>query len=71
MNIFHVSAAHFGSAIALVGAAYSGCDRIVTVTLLTLAVGVYGACYASFQVNHIDISTNHAGVLMGNAEIPG
>jgi hypothetical protein len=41
----------------------------VTVTLLTLAVGVYGACYASFQVNHIDISTNHAGVLMGNVEI--
>jgi len=57
--------AHFGSALALIGAAYSGCDRLATVTLLTLAVGLNGACYASFQVNHIDLAPNHAAVMMG------
>lgn len=36
---------HIGSAGALIGASYSGCDRTVTVFLLTLAVGMNGAIY--------------------------
>lgn len=31
---------------ALIGAAYSGCDRVLTVTLLTIAVGINGAAWA-------------------------
>jgi len=38
---------------------------VATVTLLTLAVGINGAAWASFQVNHIDIAPNHAAVMMG------
>ena len=57
--------AHLGAAVGLVGAAYSGCDRIVTVTLLTLAVGLNGASFGGFGVNHVDIAANHASVLMG------
>lgn len=37
----HPSAAHLGSAVLLIAASYSGCDRIATVTLLTLSVGMY------------------------------
>lgn len=36
---------HIGSALALIGASYSGCDRVLTVTLLTMAVGMNGAIY--------------------------
>jgi len=59
------SIAHIIPAIALVGASYSGCDRFLTVTLLTFAVGINGAVYAGHHVNHLDTAPNHAGVLMG------
>lgn len=49
----------------LVMAAHSACDRTTTVVLITLAIGITGAVCASFQVNHIDLSPNHAPVMMG------
>ena len=58
-------AAQVGPAAALVGAAYSGCDRIAAMALLTTAVGINGIVYGGYVVNHVDISPNHAGVLMG------
>lgn len=33
--------------------------------LITLAVGINGAAWASLQMNHIDISANNAAVIMG------
>ncbi|CAG7835921.1 unnamed protein product [Allacma fusca] len=57
--------AQWGPAIALVGAAYSGCNRTLALFLLTAAVGLNGAHFSAFQVNHIDIAPNHAGVMMG------
>lgn len=36
---------HIASAIALVAVSYSGCDRKLTVLLLTIAVGVNGVIY--------------------------
>jgi len=36
---------HIGCALALIAASYSGCDRALTVGLLTLAVGMNGAIY--------------------------
>lgn len=35
------------------------------IILLTIAVGVNSAIYSGFNVNHMDISPNHSGTLMG------
>lgn len=35
------------------------------IVLLVIAVGVNSAIYSAFNVNHMDISPNHAGTLMG------
>ncbi|KAH8401148.1 hypothetical protein KR009_003348 [Drosophila setifemur] len=37
----------------------------LAVALLTLTVGISAATYLGFQVNHIDLSPNYAGTLMG------
>lgn len=37
----------------------------LAVVLLTLTVGISAATYLGFQVNHIDLSPNYAGTLMG------
>lgn len=57
--------AMWGSAAALVGAAYSGCDRVKTVALLATAIGANGGKFGGFLVNIIDIAPNYAGILMG------
>jgi hypothetical protein len=57
--------AHIGSAVLLIAASYSGCDRVVTVTLLTLSVAINGAIYGGYVVNHVDLARNHAHVLSG------
>lgn len=35
------------------------------VTLLIIAVGFNAACFSGFAVNHMDLSPNHAGSIMG------
>ncbi|KAH8275671.1 hypothetical protein KR026_012311 [Drosophila bipectinata] len=40
-------------------------DAPLAVTLLCLTVGISAATYLGFQVNHIDLSPNYAGTLMG------
>ncbi|KAH8336844.1 putative inorganic phosphate cotransporter [Drosophila kikkawai] len=40
-------------------------DAPLAVALLTLTVGISAATYLGFQVNHIDLSPNYAGTLMG------
>lgn len=37
----------------------------LAVVLITLTVGINAACHLGFQVNHIDLSPNYAGTLMG------
>lgn len=39
---------HFGSAIALIAASYSGYDRNLAVALLTVAVGLNGATFGGY-----------------------
>ncbi|XP_050295558.1 putative inorganic phosphate cotransporter [Anthonomus grandis grandis] len=39
--------------------------QIQGVILLIVAVGINAACYSALMVNHIDLSPNHAGILMG------
>jgi MFS transporter, ACS family, solute carrier family 17 (sodium-dependent inorganic phosphate cotransporter), member 5 len=59
-----LNSGQFGPALALVGAAYAGCNPAVTVALLTLGVGLNGGIYSGFKVNHLDLSPSLAGVLM-------
>ncbi|CAG7816241.1 unnamed protein product [Allacma fusca] len=57
--------AHWGAGAALVGVSYLGCDPVMTVVVLTLAVGINGAVNGGCITNHVDIAANHAGILMG------
>ncbi|XP_046451173.1 putative inorganic phosphate cotransporter [Daphnia pulex] len=49
----------------LIGVSYTGCDRVATITLLTVSCGFNGAIYSGFLANHIDIASNFAGTMMG------
>jgi cyanate permease len=40
-------------------------DSTAAVTLLTVSVGLNAAIYLGFQLNHIDLSPNYAGTMMG------
>lgn len=40
-------------------------QKHLAVFLLVTAVGTNAAIYSGFNINHIDISPNHSGVLMG------
>ncbi|XP_067010450.1 putative inorganic phosphate cotransporter [Anabrus simplex] len=56
--------AHWLPGIALIALAFTD-DSTAAVALLTVAVGVNSATYVGFQLNHIDISPNFAGTMMG------
>jgi hypothetical protein len=59
-------AGHWGPGLALLGLNFvSTEDSTAAVALLTTAVGLNGAVYVGFQVNHIDLSPNYAGTMMG------
>ncbi|XP_053981510.1 putative inorganic phosphate cotransporter [Hylaeus volcanicus] len=58
------SIGQFGPAIALIAASFTACNTWLTVTLLTVGVGLNGGIYSGFKVNHLDISPRFAGVLM-------
>lgn len=40
-------------------------NATVAVILLTLAVGLNASTYVGYMVNHMDLSPNFAGILMG------
>lgn len=54
---------------------FAGCNHVAVISMLTLALTCGGFTMGGFQVNHIDLSPNFAGVLMGMsnsfATIPG
>ena len=52
-------------ALFIVLAGYSGCDYMLTIALLCLAVGSNGCHYAGFMCVHIDMASNYAGTLLG------
>lgn len=54
----------YGPAVAMVLASYTGCNQYLTVMLLTIGMGLNGAIYSGFKVNHLDISPRFAGILM-------
>ncbi|EDW02611.1 GH19794 [Drosophila grimshawi] len=52
--------------LALIGLGYVGSDQSnLAVILLTVTVGFNASCYLGQQINHIDLSPNFAGILMG------
>jgi len=59
------SIGHLVPACALIGVVFTGCDRVSTIALITVAVGFNGAVYSGFNINHVDIAPNFAGILMG------
>ncbi|XP_065369042.1 putative inorganic phosphate cotransporter [Calliphora vicina] len=57
---------HWIPMISLIGLGYVSADQTtLAIVLLTITVGINGATYLGFQVNHIDLSPNFAGILMG------
>jgi len=53
-----------GPAICLAFVSFTGCNRALTVFLLTVGIGLNGAIYSGFKINHLDISPRFAGILM-------
>ncbi|XP_068145044.1 putative inorganic phosphate cotransporter [Drosophila tropicalis] len=63
---FFNSIGHWIPMCSLIALGYLPRENFYTaVTLLTLTVGISAATYLGFQVNHIDLSPNYAGTLMG------
>lgn len=61
---FDIILGQYGPAIALTVASFTGCNRWLTVALLTIGVGLNGGIYSGFKINHLDISPRFAGILM-------
>jgi cyanate permease len=56
----------WGPCLALIGLNLSSTeDPTAAVALLTIAVGINSAMYVGFNLNHIDLSPNYAGTMMG------
>lgn len=52
--------------VALIGLGYCSKDTVVwAIVLLTIAVGTNAGTYCGFMANHMDLSPNYAGLLMG------
>lgn len=63
---FFNSVGHWIPMLSLIGLGYVPQENsVLAVVLLTLTVGISAATYLGFQVNHIDLSPNYAGTLMG------
>lgn len=58
------SIGHWGPALALIILPYLQ-KEVVAVTVLTIAVGLDGFTYCGYICNHMDLSPNFAGSLMG------
>lgn len=63
-DFFFSQIGQYGPAVALICASYTGCNQFLTVALLTIGMGLNGAIYSGFKVNHLDISPRFAGILM-------
>lgn len=60
------SIGHWGPAATLIALGYMSREQSsLAVVLLTLSVAMNGASYAGYLINHMDLSPNFAGTLMG------
>jgi len=53
------------SSMFLIVSPYLGCDRVLVVVVMILAMGCKGMAWANLSVNALDLSPVHAAVLMG------
>ena len=58
-------------AVGLLGLSFVGCNPTMAVVWLCIAVGFNGASYSGFQGNHMELSPNYAGTLMGITSMLG
>ena len=56
---------HVGPALGLIGLSFSGCNSEEAIFWFCLAVMLNGASNSGFQVNHVELSSNYSGTLMG------
>lgn len=65
----------YGPMVCIVLVGYAGCNKILTIVLLCIGVGLNGAIYSGYMNSHLDIAPNFAGTLMGltncAATVPG
>lgn len=62
---FSNSVAHFGPGLALLALTLVDTrNHKMIITLLVIAVGLNAGSLSGFQINHIDLSPNHAGTMM-------
>ena len=59
------SIGHYGSALGLIGLAFTGCDKTAAVLWLCLSVCFNGAVYSGFQVTPVELSPNYSGTIFG------
>ncbi|CAH1403702.1 unnamed protein product [Nezara viridula] len=59
--------AQTGGAIMLVSMGFVGRDAVAAMTLLTITVALAAFLFSGYNINHLDLSPNFAGVLMGIA----
>ncbi|XP_042908489.2 putative inorganic phosphate cotransporter [Parasteatoda tepidariorum] len=59
------SIAFFGPALCSVAIYFAGCRSILIITLLSLLFGLNGLMFSSIMVNHVDMSPNYGGTLIG------
>lgn len=57
--------AQFGGAAGLIGMIFVGSNTTAAVILMTVTVATNSGHYCGFLSNHLDLSPNFAGVLMG------
>lgn len=55
----------------VIGLAYSGCNSMAAIVLLTLAVGVHGSVSTGPLAAVVDIAPNFAGVTLGISGMVG
>ena len=55
----------------LVSVGYIGSNKIISVTFLTISVGCSAFAQAGYNINHIDIAPQYAGILMGITNTAG
>lgn len=65
MHLYVLFSASLIPAVFLIAASYAGCNEILSVTFLTIAVGCHGFNAAGTILNLFDLAPNYVGALCG------
>ena len=56
---------NYGPMLGMIWLCFVECDTTQAILALCLGTGLNGGVYSGFQVNHVDLSPNYSGTLMG------